>query len=82
MPVSSRLEYRVNGPKHFVQGHAGMLESDDALGGEPLPALATLFQAVADSAFRVILGLGAAHGSVRIAIPSKRPFASRAKGGL
>jgi hypothetical protein len=41
--------------KHLVKRHAGMLENRADLRGELLAALATLFEAVAESAFRVLL---------------------------
>src|SRR3546814_20944920 len=45
----------MDGLQHQVKRHAGMLEHGADLHGELLAALAPLFQAVADSAFRVLL---------------------------
>src|SRR3546814_12702386 len=51
----------MDGLQHQVKRHAGMLEHGADLHGELLAALATLFQAVADSAFRVLLARLAAN---------------------
>ena len=49
----------MNGLEHLVQRHAGMLEYGANLDGELFAALATLFEAVANDAFRVLgRGLG------------------------
>src|SRR5690606_17753881 len=52
---------QVDGLEHLVERHAGMHKHRADLDGELLAALATLFQAVADRAFRVLNALGTAN---------------------
>ena len=53
--------HQMNGLEHLVQRQLGILKHRADLGRELLAALATLLEAVADSAFRVLLARLAAH---------------------